>query len=133
MKTQKDIIIKRSAIHNKGVFAGREFKKGELVMKWSVKRTLTKQELEHVPLADEKYISYMEKGKYVIMGAPSRFVNHSCDANTWAMNGVDIAKSDIKKGEEITADYTKEKAPYQFVCNCGSARCKKVIGKRKTR
>jgi SET domain-containing protein len=126
----KDIVIKRSAINKKGVFAARDFNKGEAVMKWSIVKTLARRELPGVTPADEKYISYLGKGMYVIMGAPSRFVNHSCDANTRAVNGVDVARREIKKGEEITADYIKEKAPYQFVCNCGSAKCKRVIGNR---
>jgi SET domain-containing protein len=128
---QKDIIIKRSKIDHQGVFAARDFKKGEVVMKWSIDKILTKAELKDISPEDEKYISYMGKGQYVIMGEPSRFVNHSCDANTRAVNGVDIARRDIMKGEEITANYSEEKAPYRFVCNCGSAGCKKVIGKTK--
>lgn len=128
-KPDKDIVIRASAIDNKGVFAARAFKKGEAVMTWSIERTLARRELKDVPPADRKYISHLGRGRYVIMGAPSRFVNHSCDANTRAVNGVDIAKRDIGKGEEITADYTKEKAPHRFACNCGSARCRKVIGK----
>jgi SET domain-containing protein len=127
----KDIVIRRSTIDRRGVFAARDFRKGEAVMKWSIDKILTKAELKDASPGDEKYISYLGKGKYVIMGAPSRFVNHSCDANTTAVNGVDIAKRDIMKGEEITANYSEEKAPNRFVCNCGSAKCKKVIGKRR--
>lgn len=125
---KNDTVIKRSAIDHQGVFAAKEFKKGEVVMKWSIVKTLSRRDLPSVSPADEKYISCLGRGKYVIMGAPSRFVNHSCDANTRAVNGVDIAKRDIRKGEEITADYAKEKASYWFACNCGSPKCKKVIG-----
>ena len=128
MKT--GILIKRSAIDRKGVFAARDFNKGEAVMKWSIAKTLARRDLPGVPPEDEKYISHLGKGKYVIMGAPSRFVNHSCDANTKAVNGADIAKRDIRKGEEITANYTMEKAPHRFVCNCGSPKCKKAIGEK---
>ena len=43
-----------------------------------------------------------------------------------------IAKSkanrDIKKGEEITGDYTEELPPGTYMkCNCGSKKCKKII------
>jgi predicted acetyltransferase len=129
--TNRNIVIKKSSIDHKGVFAARDFKKGEVVMNWSIVKTLARRDLPSVLPVDEKYISYMGKGKYVIMGAPSRFVNHSCDANTKAVNGADIARRDIRKGEEITADYAKEKAPHRFVCNCGSAGCRKVIGEKK--
>jgi SET domain-containing protein len=126
---QKGIVIKRSAIHHQGVFAARDFHKGEVVMTWSIDKILTQAELKDVSAEDEKYISYMGKGKYVIMCEPSRFVNHSCDANTKAVNGVDVARLDIMKCEEITANYSEEKAPHRFTCNCGSTRCKNIIGK----
>lgn len=37
---QKDIVAKKSRIEGKGVFAARNFKKGEIVVKWSVSRLL---------------------------------------------------------------------------------------------
>ena len=57
-----------------------------------------------------------------------RFVNHSCDANTTAKNFSDVAKRDISKGEEITADYTEELPSNTYMeCKCGSKNCKKII------
>lgn len=39
----KDISIKKSKIHGKGVFAKRDFKKGEVVLKWHPKKLTKKQ------------------------------------------------------------------------------------------
>ena len=64
------------------------------------------------------------------MGVPERYVNHSCKANTYSKNGFDIAKRDIKKGEEITADYTKEDVLFGFKCGCNSKTCKGTIKRR---
>ncbi|MCK5107688.1 MAG: ASCH domain-containing protein [Nanoarchaeota archaeon] len=42
-------------------------------------------------------------------------------------NGV-FAARDIKKGEEITSDYSDEMVPgTEMFCNCGSKNCKKII------
>jgi SET domain-containing protein len=45
------------------------------------------------------------------------------------VKGCDIAIRNIKKGEEITADYTKEMGTsiISFQCKCGNKRCRKVI------
>jgi len=67
-------------------------------------------------------------GKYVIMQDPEKYVNHSCDANTTAKQFCDIAKRDIKKGEEITANYKEELSPStEMKCNCGSKNCVGIV------
>ena len=59
---------------------------------------------------------------------PARFVNHSCDPNTFLHNFCGIAKRDIKKGEEITEDYSKENNPdFRLECKCGSKNCKGIV------
>ncbi len=125
----KDIIVKKSKIHGNGVFANRDFKKGEVVIKYNLKR-LTKEEFENLSEAEKHYTSY-KNGKYFLFLPPARYVNHSCEANTNPMNESDIAIRDIKKGEEITADYTKENVPnLNMKCNCGSKNCKGIINNK---
>jgi len=122
-----DVIIKKSKIHGLGVFANRNFEKGEVVLKWDLSNELSPQEVEKLSEEEKKYVSY-QNGKYILMRPPERYMNHSCDANTHTGNFCDIAKRDIKKGEEITTDYTKGGSPGQNIkCNCGSKNCKKVI------
>jgi len=41
----KDVLVKRSKIEGKGVFAKRNFKKGEVVIKWNTDTILTKEEV----------------------------------------------------------------------------------------
>ncbi len=60
------------------------------------------------------------------MQSPEKFVNHSCQANTKVKNGCDIAIKNIKKGEEITADYGKE-ISVSFICRCGHKNCRGII------
>ncbi|HMO62351.1 MAG TPA: SET domain-containing protein-lysine N-methyltransferase [Ferruginibacter sp.] len=55
--------------------------------------------------------------------------NHSCTPNT-AYNGLNvIALRNIKKGEELTLDYTAflDEHMESFQCSCGSANCRGVI------
>lgn len=59
-----------------------------------------------------------------------RFMNHSCDPNTWwADSDTIIARRDIHLGEELTYDYatTEITIPFKMVCYCGSPNCRKVV------
>ena len=125
-RRMKSVTVKKSQIHGEGVFAARKIKKGEIVLRWNNSHKLTKKEVHKLSEKEKRYISFI-KGEYILMQPPERYVNHSCDANTYAKNFCDIAKRDIKKGEEITADYSEEGVPVDMKCNCGSKNCKKII------
>lgn len=124
-----DIEVKESKIEGKGVFAVRDFKKGEVVIDWSTcSDVLTKEQMENMPAHKKRYVSYLSKGKYVFFKSPGKYVNHSCDSNTKSLNGCDVAVKNIKKGEEITADYVREKVPgLNMECKCGSEKCRGTI------
>jgi SET domain-containing protein len=127
-----NVIVKKSNIDGKGVFAVRDIKKGEVILEWDISHTLTPKELEQLAEDERKYVSYTN-GKYVVMQPPEKFMNHSCDANTYSDNFRDIAKRDIKMGEEITADYSETEVPgFSMKCKCGSKNCRGVIKSRST-
>ena len=122
-----NVIVKESKIEGKGVFAARDFKKGEVVLDWSDSLIFTPEQAKKLPEEDKKYI-YYDRNKRVLVKSPARFVNHSCDPNTFICNFCGIAKRDIKKGEEITEDYSKENNPdLKLECNCGSKNCKGIV------
>ena len=124
----KDIIVKESNINGKGIFAARDFKRGEIAFDWApYADVLTKEEVELVPEEKMKFVSCIN-GTYYFFREPARYMNHSCDANTKIEGTTDIAVRDIKEGEEITCDYVDENVPdLQLECNCGSENCKRVI------
>ena len=121
----KNIIVKKSKINKKGVFAARDFRKGEVVLKWNPKN-LGKSEIEKVKDNQKHYLYKVGKNKFFLMQPPEKFVNHSCEANTQVKNSCDVAVRNIKKGEEITSDYGKG-GSVSFVCQCGSKNCRGVI------
>ncbi|HLD43256.1 MAG TPA: SET domain-containing protein-lysine N-methyltransferase [Candidatus Nanoarchaeia archaeon] len=126
-----DVVVKTSKIHGKGVFAFRSFKKGEIVLRWKPKE-LTKEQVEQVSEKEKPYVSFLD-GKYLLEQPPERYVNHSCDPNTTVQNLCDVAKRDIKKGEEITSDYAETALPdLRMDCKCGSRKCRGVIETKST-
>lgn len=129
MLKMADVIVKDSKIHGKGVFAARDFKKGEMVIDWSACSVqLTKEQVDKLPKSKKRYVSFLKGRQYVLFTFPGKCVNHSCDSNTKAQNGKDIAVRNIKKGEEITADYILERVPeLDMRCKCGSKNCKEIL------
>jgi uncharacterized protein len=126
MKTDK-VLVKKSKIDGNGVFALRDFKKNEIILHWDISHVLSIETVDSMSKEEKKYISFFNN-TYVVMQEPEKFVNHSCEPNTTAKNFCDVAVRDIKKGEEITANYTEELLPNTSMeCNCGSSKCKKII------
>jgi SET domain-containing protein len=120
----KSVIIKKSKLNKNGIFAKRDFKKGEIVLRWKPK-VLGKDEVEKLFQREKHYIVKI-KGKYLMMRSPEKYVNHSCDPNTRAKKNSDVAMRNIRAGEEITSDYNNS-GIISFKCKCGSKKCKKII------
>ncbi len=126
MKTDQ-VFLESSNIHGQGVFADKNFQKGEIVLHWDISHILTKEEFAQLSDKDQEYVAYKD-GKYVLMQEPERYVNHSCEANTEPKDFSDVTTRDIKKGEEITSDYSLDMPPgMEMKCNCGSKNCKHII------
>lgn len=109
-----DVVIKKSLIgqfpDGNGVFATRDFKKGEVVIQYHL-RPLTQEEWEMLPQG-EKEFSHVHWGQLHLYSEPERYVNHSDAPNTYQDLGKqqDIALRDIKNGEEITTDSSKDES-----------------------
>ena len=106
----KEIVIKKSKAgqFDKGVFANRNFKKGEMVVKYSLK-LLTKEEFENLSGNEKKFV-HIHHEKIYLYSLPERYVNYSKNPNTIQDldKKCDIALKDIKKGEEITTNSSKD-------------------------
>ena len=118
------IEVRNSAIAGKGLFAADIIKKGETVLSWHPK-ILTREQAEALP-ASEKHYLYPEGDTMLYMQPPERYVNHSCEPNTYVVGKSDIASRDIQPGEEITSNYMDLETE-DFVCNCGAANCKSRV------
>ena len=121
------VIIRNSKIEGKGVFAGTDFKKGDVIMKWDESVTLNKNEAKKIPKRYRKYL-VLFKSRYILAQSPEKYLNHSCEPNTKEGRLCDVASKGIKKGEELTTDYSVNASPHiKMKCACGSEKCKKII------
>lgn len=135
--------LKKSRIHNKGIFAKKQITKNTKIIEY-IGEKITKKEGDTRSEARIKkflkskthgsvYIFELNK-KYDIDGSPlynkARYINHSCDPNCevkinkgriWICSIKNIAKD-----EELSYDYGYEfdKDDYKdHVCKCGSNNC----------
>lgn len=103
-----DVIIGTGNLAGKGVYAARDFTKGEVVIRYALK-PLSPQEFDALP-EEEKEFTHTHKGKIQLYSVPERYVNHSEHPNTYQdlERQCDVASRDIHRGEMITTDATKD-------------------------
>tara|TARA_B100000795_G_scaffold190060_1_gene144743 strand:+ start:354 stop:872 length:519 start_codon:yes stop_codon:yes gene_type:complete len=134
--TMKLYKITKSDIDKKGrgLYAIRDIKEGTRIIDY-VGNIISKKQTEESQKFDNAkpiYLFNLNK-KYDMDGDvswnPARLINHSC-SNNCDYNGTGlklwvIAIKDIKKGEEITADYGfgYDEDYKQFPCKCRSKNC----------
>ncbi|MBI2233221.1 MAG: SET domain-containing protein-lysine N-methyltransferase [Candidatus Aenigmarchaeota archaeon] len=120
----KSICVKQAGKKGKGVFAAKDFKKEELIVKGKKGKIFHTKTARKLSRDDKIHLNELDKDKWEIMGVPERFINHSCDPNAIPKGRSYFASKSIKSGQEITVDYrisayTKQK----WKCHCNSKNC----------
>ena len=146
-RSRPRIVVRKSKIHGRGVFANTLIPKGTRIIEYKGRRITG-------DAADKKYGE--DEGTHTFLflldnnmvidanygGNSSRWINHGCNPNCEAdeINGrmfID-AKRDIKPGEELCYDYNlvveERYTPALkklYACGCGAKRCRGTILGRK--
>lgn len=134
------IVTRDSAIHGRGVYAGRDIQDGTRIIEYTGER-ITKAESRK---REEQRLERQKQGgddcvyifdlnqKYDLDGSAAhnvaRLINHSCAPNCRAdkIHGHIwiVARRDIAAGEELTFDYGFPYAEWRLhPCRCGAKRC----------
>ena len=116
------VVIQKSKVNGVGIFAPKNYEKGETIIEWDKSHILEEEEVDSLTDIEKKYIIFADDN-YIIMQKPEKFANHSCYPNAFSKDFCYIASRNIEKGEEITIEYSK-KIPLNCVCSCGSLNCK---------
>lgn len=90
------IEIRSSSIDNKGIFAAKDFKKGDIIIRWDISHKLTDEEYQKLSKEEKRYVANINN-EHIVNQVPAKFVNHSCDANTSVIDYCDVANRDISK------------------------------------
>lgn len=136
-----DLLIKESRIAGRGVFASRDVKKGELIIKFQGERVVGREAMDKriregkeriddpLQIADDVFLDLDEL---------SNSFNHSCDPNAGVKGENELfASRNIKRGEEITFDYSTTIGRdldfnWRMRCLCEAKNCRKSIGNAST-
>lgn len=127
------IDVHASSVEGRGMFANSDIERGEKLIVWGGEYTneVGANEVRGKNMLvmqwDDDLYSYEVRGN-----DDGYFINHSCDPNVWMTDAYTlIAKSDIKSGEEITADYAIWEADEFYIsewkCKCGSPLCRSRV------
>lgn len=125
--------IRGSKLNNKGLFAKAPIRKDEVVMIWGGE-LFTNEDIREGKYRKGSSVE-IDEGIY-LAGKPDEppglddFLNHSCNPNSWLKDEVTlIAMRDIKRDEELTADYGTwiSRPDWKMECKCGSEVCRKII------
>ena len=125
--------IRDTKKYGKGVFAIEKIKKGEVIHIMGGEKILVGEVVKRVNSGKENIDDIFQIGKktYIDLDEFSRNFNHSCDpkAGIRGKNKM-FALKNIKKGDEVTFDYSSTIAPtkWRMKCSCGSKKCRKILG-----
>lgn len=113
-----------------GVFATEPIPKGTIT--WALDpldRLLDDVQLPaaYRPLLD-KYTYRMATGQRLLAWDLCRYMNHSCEANTFSPGlDLEIAVRDVEPGEQLTSDYAALNLEEGFECLCGARGCRRWV------
>ncbi|MEX3527108.1 MAG: SET domain-containing protein-lysine N-methyltransferase [Burkholderia sp.] len=143
--SSRRIVVRRSGVHGKGVFAVAPISAGERVVEYKGERISWKEALRRHPHdpnePNHTFYFALDEGGVIdgkVDGNSARWINHSCEPNCEAeetAGRVHIhALRDIAAGEELVYDYglvidaklTKE-LKREYACHCGTASCRGTL------
>lgn len=126
------LVTKNTGKYGNGIFAGEDIKKGTKIYTLSGEKMDINDWIREVDIGKENIDDSLQVGKrtYIDLDKISRIFNHSCNPNTGIRKRSDMfALRDIKKGEEITYDYSLTIAPtiWSMKCKCGTENCRQNV------
>lgn len=125
-------LIKANSRHGEAVFAKSEIAKGSTLIEFKG-NIFRSDEIPKIQKPEDD--RYLQVGKDLYIGPSGDLddlINHSCDPNTgllFSKKIILIAIKNIKKGEEITWDYstTMDEDFWEMDCMCEAKKCRKKI------
>ncbi len=121
---RKDIVVRDAGNKGKGVFALRDFAKGEFIFRRRYSKVVANRDIASLSDEDQHHLCELDWNTSAVLLSPGCYLDHSCDPNTMR-KGVNVyAWQEIRQGDEITIDYRLNAfTGEQWDCFCGSADC----------
>jgi len=138
------ILVKKSPIEGTGIFASKDFAKGEAICKFRGEKITFEELKKRYDKGEEKVCNPLQISEKMYLDLEKPYVcsNHSCSPNCGLRKvGEMFALKNIKKGEELTYDYSTTEWTYEkfgkykdwaVECNCKSKKCRGTVGQFST-
>lgn len=119
-----DIIVRNAGVKGQGVFALRDFTRGEFIFRRRHGRVVRNEEMAALSEEDQRHLCELDWERSAVLLAPGCYLNHACDPNAMRKGTYVYAWRDISRGEEITIDYRLNAFTGEHCdCSCGSLNC----------
>lgn len=140
--SSRKLIVRRSGVHGKGVFAARPVQAGERLLEYKGERISWKEAVRRHPHNPDEpnhtFYFALEDGRVIdgnVDGNSARWINHSCAPNCEAeeIDGRVFIQAlrDISLDEELFYDYglviderQTKKLKKEYACHCGARKCR---------
>jgi len=120
----RDIAVRDTGRKGKGVFALRDFRKGEFIFRRRHGRVFRETEFHTIPVEHREHFCELDDDLCALVLPPGCYLNHSCDPNAMRSGVKVFAWKTIRMGDEITIDYRlNASGGKRWPCVCGSANC----------
>jgi SET domain-containing protein len=127
------LVVAPSAIVGKGLYSGTRIAKRAKIGEFEGEVIGLRESRRRAK--GRRIVAIVELERHALDATKSprgfRFINHSCDPNTFIRCTPDraefYARRAIAKGEELTADYGNSHHDGKLPCRCGAAKCRGFI------
>ena len=140
--SSRKLVVRRSGVHGKGVFAAQPLRAGERLLEYKGQRISWKEAVRRHPHNPDEpnhtFYFALEDGRVIdgnVDGNSARWINHSCAPNCEAeeIDGRVFIQAlrDISADEELFYDYglvinerRTKKLQKEYACRCGARKCR---------
>lgn len=123
-----DIEVRDAGSKGKGVFALRDFRKGEFIFRRRHGRIVPNSQIRSLSAEERRHLCELDHEHSAVLLPPGCYLNHSCDPNAMRSGVKVFAWRNIRRGEEITIDYRLNAfGGERSKCHCGSRNCRGEI------
>ena len=119
-----DVEVRDAGPKGKGVFARRDFRKGEFIFRRRNGPAIPGADIPKLSADDQMHLTELGWDSYAVVHPPGAYLNHSCDPNAMRSGVKVFAWTDISEGDEITIDYRLNAFDGTgWPCLCGTPSC----------
>jgi len=126
--TRRDIEVHPAGSKGSGVFARRDFARGEFIFRRRHGRVVRHGEEGRLSAEEFRHLCELDRDRSVVLLPPGCYLNHACSPNAMRSGTKVFAWRRIRRGEEITIDYRLnafDGAPWK--CECGTPGCRGTV------